>query len=433
MNKFKIIVVFTFTFILCSCQTVNNVGSAFSSRTASLQTKNDVGNSHEISVLKAQELLTAIGYSTGKPDGILGKETSAAISNFQKDNSLAMTGRLDNSTKKLLTAVAEDRLALTSEAQKRELADVAAVSSEAQKAATKAEYVRPECPNYTQRDMGVVDEMLHVGVVFNNSEKIREGIERGADVHKVVCNTRLSALNADNLRFLANSGFSYKSLCISFAFPYTATSRRYNLTSAERLERMKYLLTQDVDVNCKKTEKFRALHFYYGIHADRKAITNLSSNEIDSFKLLLDAGAKDDIATFIDRGTDGRSASKIRMSSVWAFHTPGEVGLDLISIMLDHGLDPNQNEYQVVNKNGQVLFSYGPTLVAKILASGRPFEKAKIVANKAISMGGDINKGFNSGSHYKNRINTNLLSSVKGDRDRELYILDIGGRYFDGS
>jgi len=49
-------------------------------------------------IAKAQERLNQKGYNVGTPDGIAGKKTRQAISQFQKVNGLSVTGQLDQQT-----------------------------------------------------------------------------------------------------------------------------------------------------------------------------------------------------------------------------------------------------------------------------------------------------------------------------------------------
>ena len=46
--------------------------------------------------------MTELGYEPGPADGIMGKMTKKAIKNFQKDNDLPPTGKIDNDTKNKL-------------------------------------------------------------------------------------------------------------------------------------------------------------------------------------------------------------------------------------------------------------------------------------------------------------------------------------------
>ena len=60
-----------------------------------------------MNVMQAQCLLLYLGYSTGLPDNVAGAKTSGAASAFQADYGLPVTGKLDNTTcKMLISAVA---------------------------------------------------------------------------------------------------------------------------------------------------------------------------------------------------------------------------------------------------------------------------------------------------------------------------------------
>jgi peptidoglycan hydrolase-like protein with peptidoglycan-binding domain len=50
-------------------------------------------------ILEAQKKLNTNGYNVGTPDGKLGPQTRAAIRKYQKDNNIAVTGKLDESTR----------------------------------------------------------------------------------------------------------------------------------------------------------------------------------------------------------------------------------------------------------------------------------------------------------------------------------------------
>lgn len=57
-------------------------------------------------VKKLQQALNDLGYNTGRPDGLPGKMTRSAVSAFQRDNGLKVTGRLDSSTSKVILEMA---------------------------------------------------------------------------------------------------------------------------------------------------------------------------------------------------------------------------------------------------------------------------------------------------------------------------------------
>ena len=47
---------------------------------------------------QAQQTLNGLGYNTGRPDGLMGGKTRRALREFQQDQGLAVTGRLDDDT-----------------------------------------------------------------------------------------------------------------------------------------------------------------------------------------------------------------------------------------------------------------------------------------------------------------------------------------------
>lgn len=49
-------------------------------------------------IMRAQAMLNAQGYRAGKEDGLMGSKTRAAISEFQRDHGLAVTGALNDVT-----------------------------------------------------------------------------------------------------------------------------------------------------------------------------------------------------------------------------------------------------------------------------------------------------------------------------------------------
>lgn len=50
------------------------------------------------SVRQAQKKLAALGYSPGPADGLMGDRTTSAIEQFQRDNNMPISGRLDDAT-----------------------------------------------------------------------------------------------------------------------------------------------------------------------------------------------------------------------------------------------------------------------------------------------------------------------------------------------
>ncbi|MGD9305940.1 MAG: ankyrin repeat domain-containing protein [Desulfobacterales bacterium] len=63
----------------------------------------DTADSDDQTVYQAQKKLKDLGYDPGRPDGILGKKTKAAIRHFQRDNGLPVTGKIDEQTKAKLS------------------------------------------------------------------------------------------------------------------------------------------------------------------------------------------------------------------------------------------------------------------------------------------------------------------------------------------
>jgi hypothetical protein len=53
-------------------------------------------------VQKVQEALNALGYDCGTPDGVFGKNTKAALKEFQEDNGLKKDGKIGPKVKKAL-------------------------------------------------------------------------------------------------------------------------------------------------------------------------------------------------------------------------------------------------------------------------------------------------------------------------------------------
>jgi peptidoglycan hydrolase-like protein with peptidoglycan-binding domain len=56
------------------------------------------GSTWRATVREAQRRLASLGYYVGRADGVLGSSTHAALSNFQRDQNLRVTGRLDGHT-----------------------------------------------------------------------------------------------------------------------------------------------------------------------------------------------------------------------------------------------------------------------------------------------------------------------------------------------
>ena len=56
----------------------------------------------DLSVKQAQQILDSLGYQPGPIDGLWGKKTKEALKQFQIDNNLPITGKIDPDTKKIL-------------------------------------------------------------------------------------------------------------------------------------------------------------------------------------------------------------------------------------------------------------------------------------------------------------------------------------------
>lgn len=66
------------------------------------QTSAPGANAAGMSLRAAQQKLNALGYTAGTPDGAMGKNTQNALREFQRDQSLPQTGRLDRATSQAL-------------------------------------------------------------------------------------------------------------------------------------------------------------------------------------------------------------------------------------------------------------------------------------------------------------------------------------------
>ena len=60
-------------------------------------------------VLKVQEELQAMGYNPGPLDGIWGRKTKRALKEFQYENGLSVTGKIDRPTKEKLGLITPDK------------------------------------------------------------------------------------------------------------------------------------------------------------------------------------------------------------------------------------------------------------------------------------------------------------------------------------
>lgn len=67
----------------------------------------DISRSNKTEIQKVQTQLIELGYNPGKTDGLLGEKTKEAIKNFQRDNVLKATGKLNKQTKEKLKIATE--------------------------------------------------------------------------------------------------------------------------------------------------------------------------------------------------------------------------------------------------------------------------------------------------------------------------------------
>jgi ankyrin repeat protein len=65
----------------------------------------EIAESYDRTVYQAQKKLKDLGYDPGLPDGILGKKTKTAVRQFQRDNGLPVTGKIDEQTKEKLSVL----------------------------------------------------------------------------------------------------------------------------------------------------------------------------------------------------------------------------------------------------------------------------------------------------------------------------------------
>jgi len=63
----------------------------------------------DMTVRKAQDILTEQGYNPGTIDGLWGGKTSRAVRSYQADNNLRKTGKLDRETKRSLCTLIEEK------------------------------------------------------------------------------------------------------------------------------------------------------------------------------------------------------------------------------------------------------------------------------------------------------------------------------------
>jgi len=70
-------------------------------------TKRKKRSSGNASLKRYQKILNNLGYNAGRPDGLSGKKTRSAISNFQKDYRIPANGKLNAKTKAKLDSLAK--------------------------------------------------------------------------------------------------------------------------------------------------------------------------------------------------------------------------------------------------------------------------------------------------------------------------------------
>lgn len=73
--------------------------------TSSFNSKKSVNQTERTTIKAAQHLLNGLGYDTGVPDGILGDGTRNAVIQFQRENSVLVTGLIDQ---KLILDLAQE-------------------------------------------------------------------------------------------------------------------------------------------------------------------------------------------------------------------------------------------------------------------------------------------------------------------------------------
>lgn len=78
----------------------------------------EVSYSDKLVIAVVQQALTLAGYDSGKADGIIGAKTSAAISNYQSENGLDVTGSIDEALVEKLGVTSEVQNAAKKEASK---------------------------------------------------------------------------------------------------------------------------------------------------------------------------------------------------------------------------------------------------------------------------------------------------------------------------
>jgi ankyrin repeat protein len=129
----------------------------------------DTADSNDQTVYQAQEKLKDLGYDPGRPDGILGKKTKAAIRHFQQDNSLPVTGKIDEQTKaKLGLLKPVSQLSLTEAVETNDIGKVKALLASG--------------ADVNGRDM-LGETPLHLAAVRGYKETSSLLIGKGADVN----------------------------------------------------------------------------------------------------------------------------------------------------------------------------------------------------------------------------------------------------------
>ena len=107
MRKAAIFIsLFFFGLSFWSCESVQYVKNELSSigKAGGGSEEVDPNISKQDEIYKIQKRLIELGYEPGPVDGIMGKMTKKAVKNFQKDNGLPPTGKIDNDTKNKLGA-----------------------------------------------------------------------------------------------------------------------------------------------------------------------------------------------------------------------------------------------------------------------------------------------------------------------------------------
>ena len=129
----------------------------------------DTADSDDQTVYQAQKKLKDLGYDPGRFDGILGRKTKAAIRDFQRDNGLPVTGKIDEQTKaKLGLLKPVSQLSLTEAVEINDISKVKAVLASG--------------ADVNGRDK-LGETPLHVAAVRGYKETSQLLIAKGADVN----------------------------------------------------------------------------------------------------------------------------------------------------------------------------------------------------------------------------------------------------------